>query len=306
MLVATRIEINNPSTGAGRIDMLGRSSTGLIAAALACALITAGGAQAADNATYPDWKGSWRRFAIPELGGQPSHDQTKPWGLGQEAPLTAEYRKIHEDSIADQANGGQGNFVGHAQCLPAGMPFMMVGAQPLEFVATPETTYVLVGGSDHYRRIYTDGRDWPADIGPTYSGYSIGRWTVQDAGGRYNTLEVETRGPFKGPRAYDATGLPLHFDNESIFIERIHLDRSDPNVLHNEMTVVDHALMRPWTVDKRYLRTRRPTWVEAYCLEGTALVFVGKDEYYVSGDGYLMPTRKDQAPPNLKYFKSRP
>ena len=284
--------------------MPGRSWILVAATALACALITAGVAQAAD-ATYPDWRGSWRRFAIPELGGQPSHDQTKPWGPGQEAPLTAEYQKVHSDSMADQAQGGQGNFVGHAQCLPAGMPFMMVGAQPLEFVPTAETTYVLVGGSDHYRRIYTDGRSWPLDIAPSYSGYSIGRWTEQDGNGLYHTLEVETRGPFKGPRAFDATGLPLAFDNQSIFIERIHLDRSNANVLQDEMTVIDHALTRPWTVNKRYLRTARPTWTEAYCLEGTALVFVGKEEYYVSGDGYLMPTRRDQSPPNLKYFGRR-
>jgi len=284
--------------------MVGRGSTILVAMALTAALITAGtGAQAADDAKYPDWRGSWRRFSIPELGGQPSHDQTKPWGPGQQTPLTKEYQKVHEDSMADQANGGQGNFVGHAQCLPAGMPFMMVGAQPLEFVPTLDTTYILVGGSDHHRRIFTDGRDWPKTAGPSYSGYSIGRWTDLDDSGRFSVLEVETRGPFKGPRAYDATGLPLHFDNQSIFKERIHLDASDPNILHDEMTVIDHALTRPWTVDKRYLRTRRPEWVEAYCLEGTALIFVGKEEYYLSGDGYLMPTRKDQAPPNLKYFK---
>jgi hypothetical protein len=286
--------------------MKGRCSTGMLAVALASALVIAmAGAQGAQDPKYPDWRGSWRRFAIPELGGQPSHDQTKPWGAGQEAPLTQEYQKIHADSMADQASGGQGNFVGHAQCLPAGMPFMMVGAQPLEFVPTPDTTYILVGGSDHYRRIYTDGRDWPIGGGPSYSGYSIGRWTDQDGNGRYDTLEIETRGPFKGPRAYDATGLPLHFDNQSIFIERLHLDKADPDVLHDEMTVIDHALRRPWSVDKRYLRTRRPVWTEAYCLEGTALIFVGKEEYYLSGDGYLMPTRRDQAPPNLKYFKRR-
>jgi hypothetical protein len=39
-------------------------------------------------------------------------------------------------------------------------------------------------------------------------------------------LDVETRGPFKGPRAYDASGLPLHFDNESLFKERIRRDRA--------------------------------------------------------------------------------
>jgi len=30
---------------------------------------------------------------------------------------------------------------------------------------------------------------------------------------------------------------------------------------------------------------------------------VGGENYYLSGDGMLMPARKDQAPPDLKYFK---
>ena len=46
-----------------------------------------------------------------------------------------------------------------------------------------------------------------------------------DGDGLYDLLEVETRGPFKGPRAYDASGLPLHFDNQSIFKERFHTER---------------------------------------------------------------------------------
>ena len=253
--------------------------------------MSAGAAPAADQALYPDWQGAWARFVVRGLGGQPSFDQTKPWGLGQEAPLTAEYRKILEDSIADQAQGGQGNFAEHAQCYPAGMPLMMVAFRPLEFVVTPQTTYILVGGSDHYRRIFTDGRDWPSDIMPSYSGYSIGRWT--NAGGGHNdTLEIETRG-FKGRRAYDATGLPLHFDNQSIIKERIHLDPSDQNLMHDETTVIDHALTRPWTVDKKYLRrpNPRPDWEEAYCVEGTALVTIGGEMYYLDGDGLLMPAR---------------
>jgi len=99
--------------------------------------------------------------------------------------------------------------------------------------------------------------------------------------------------------------LPLHFDEQSIFRERIRLDGSDPNLLHDEITVIDHALTRPWTVDKRYLRSPNPhpEWVEAYCTEGTALVFIGSEAYYVSGDGKLMPTKKDQPPPDLSYFK---
>jgi hypothetical protein len=29
---------------------------------------------------------------------------------------------------------------------------------------------------------------------------------------------------------------------------------------------------------------------------------VGKDDYFLSADGLLMPARKDQPPPDLKYF----
>ena len=52
-------------------------------------LIMSIGAQAADPALYPDLRGAWSRFVVRGLGGQPSFDQTKPWGLGQQAPLEA-------------------------------------------------------------------------------------------------------------------------------------------------------------------------------------------------------------------------
>jgi hypothetical protein len=253
---------------------------------------------AADEARYPDWAGQWERFVVRGLPGQPSFDQTKSWGFGQEAPLTPEYRKVLEDSIADQADGGLGNY--HTpRCLAAGMPLMMIAFRPLEFVITPATTYVLIGSDDHHRRIFTDGRDWPTDVEPTFAGYSIGRWIDEDGDGRFDVLEVETHGPFKGPRAYDASGLPLHFDNESLFKERIWRDKADPKILHDEITVIDHALTRPWTVDNP-----RPQWPEYYCGEYNAQVVLGKDNYFLSADGFLMPARKDQPAPDLRYFKT--
>jgi hypothetical protein len=30
---------------------------------------------------------------------------------------------------------------------------------------------------------------------------------------------------------------------------------------------------------------------------------IGKEGYYMSGDGMLMPVRKNQPPPDLRYFK---
>jgi hypothetical protein len=272
----------------------------IVVAALA---IPAGGAQAAEG-QYPDWRGAWARFVVRGLGGQPSFDQTKPWGFGQQAPLNAEYKKVLEDSLADQAKGGQGNFAGHAQCLPAGMPLMMIAFRPLEFVVTPDTTYVLVGGSDHYRRIFTDGRDWPKEIEPTYSGYSIGRWIDEDGDGRYDTLEIETR-YFRGPRAFESTGLPLDRDNKSVIKERIYKDKADPNALYDEITVFDHALTQPWTLKKKAVRdpNPRPVWDADVCSESNSLVRIGKEAYFLSADGYLMPMKKNQSPPDLRYFK---
>jgi hypothetical protein len=277
----------------------------LIAAlALAAALPAAtGGAQAADDAKYPDWSGQWTVILTPGLPGQRvKFDPTKPWGAGQQAPLTTEYRKVLQDSMADQAKGGIGNYPS-ATCRAGGMPRMMSAGQ-FEYVVTPETTYVLIGGEDHYRRIFTDGRDWPGAIDPSYQGYSIGKWIDEDGDGRYDELEVETRG-FKGPRAYDATGLPLHFDNQSIFKERFYGDKADAGVLHDKITVIDHALTRPWTVDKTYRRNSNPhpNWTEYYCAEGNNQVVLGKENYFLSADGLLMPARRDQAPPDLRYFK---
>jgi hypothetical protein len=280
------------------------SRTLFSAFALAGLVLSTADVQALDDATYPDWAGQWERFIVRGLPGQPSFDQTKPWGFGQQAPLTAEYQKVLEDSMADQARGGLGNYY-TPRCLAAGMPLMMIAFRPLEFIVTPKTTYILIGSDDHHRRIFTDGRDWPTEIEPTFSGYSIGRWIDEDGDGRYDVLEVETRGPFKGPRAYDASGLPLHFDNQSIFKERLRRDKHDSDIFHDEITVIDHALTRPWTVDKRYVRNPnpRPDWPEYYCGENNAQIAIGTENYFLGADGSLMPTRKDQPPPDLRYFK---
>jgi hypothetical protein len=263
-------------------------------------------ASADDGAKYPNWKGQWNLVVVPGLEGQAvKFDPTKPWGPGQEAPLTEEYKKVHEQSMADQAEGGLGNYPS-ATCHPSGMPRMISVPGEYEFVIQPETTYILIGTEDpSYRRIFTDGRPWPADVEPSYAGYSIGHWIDEGGTGTFNVLEVETRGPFKGPRAFDATGLPLAFDNESIFKERFYLDKTDLNIMHDMITVIDHALTRPWSADKTYRRNGKmyPNWLEAHCIEGNVHIVIGKENYYLSADGLLMPAKKNQAPPDLRYFK---
>jgi hypothetical protein len=183
------------------------------------------------------------------------------------------------------------------------MPRMMLAYEPVDVIVTPETTYI----RDYFnelRRIYTDGRAWPKDAEPAFAGYSIGQWTDADANGRFNTLEVETRG-FKGPRSFDASGIPLHEDNQTIVKERIYLDKANNDLLHDEVTTIDNALTHPWTVLKTYRRESNPMWFDYNCTEGNHHVRIGKENYYVSEDGALWPAKKGQAPPQMKYFDQK-
>jgi len=100
--------------------------------------------------------------------------------------------------------------------------------------------------------------------------------------------------------------MPLHSDNKSIIKERIKADPTNPNVLLNEITTIDNSLTRPWTVTKKYGRDPKetdPAWDEENCAEGNGHIEIRGQGYFFSGEGHLMPAKKDQAPPDLRYFK---
>ncbi len=157
--------------------------------------------------------------------------------------------------MKDQEDGGQGETPTFT-CLSPGMPRVMNAYEPFEIVVTPQSTHFLMDHIHDSRRILTDGRDWPADPDPSFAGYSIGRWVDEDGDGRFDTLVVETRA-LRGPRSYDSTGIPFHRDNQTIIKERIYLDPANKDTLYDEITVIDHALTRPWTNDQE-IRPRHP------------------------------------------------
>jgi hypothetical protein len=278
-----------------------------ISIAASVLLATIATASAFDQTKYPDLKGQWRRGpnAITEGVGQGRgnvFDPSKRWGPAQQPPLTPEYQARFEANLAEQAAGGQA--IGETYtCVSPGMPRVTNAYGQSEFVVTPGTTHILVENIRDSRRIFTDGRPWPARVEPTLLGYSIGQWIDTDGDGKFDLLEVETRA-FTGPRAFDASGIPLHDDNQTIVKERIYLDKSNANMLIFDITVIDNALTRPWSVRKTYRRDPdpQPLWVETVCGEGNNHVQIGKENYMVSGDGLLMPTKKGQRPPDLKYF----
>jgi hypothetical protein len=134
------------------------------------------------------------------------------------------------------------------------------------------------------RRIYTDGRDFPTDEDPSWLGYSIGKWIDEDGDGRYDALEVETRN-LKNPRTFDPSGLPVHKDGATVVKERFYLDKANPDILHDQITVDDHALTRPWTVVKTMRREKKPIWVRSICAEGNVHVNIGNRHYMLNGEG---------------------
>jgi len=267
----------------------------LAAIALTAGLMASASARILDESKFPDLKGQWDRVGVPN------------WTPAGTPPFTPEYQAVFEANRADMKNGGAGG-VPSQYCYPQGMPMMMNFYDPMEIVVTLDVTYILISHvNDSYRRVYTDGRGWPTEdeFVPTYAGYSIGKWIDEDGDGKLDVLEVETR-HLLNPRVYDASGLPFHTDGKTIVKERIYLDKADKNTLYDEITTIDHALTRPWTITKKYVRETKPNliWYFNDCAENNRHVFIGDDSYFVSEEGFLMPVKKGQKPPDLRYFKS--
>ncbi len=102
----------------------------------------------------------------------------------------------------------------------------------------------------------------------------------------YDVLAVETRF-LKLPRSYDISGIPFHSDGRTVIKERIYLDNTDPNALYDEITVLDHALTRPYS--KTQKATRNPRSVSS------TDVCSGKQYAYRHRERKLFPQRGRQA-----------
>jgi hypothetical protein len=273
--------------------MFFRSLSGAALAALFC--LTAAGARA-EEPKYPNWDGLWKRGSPVGVW-----DPTKPGGLGQQPPLTPEYQKVFE---ANLAKGRAGELYDIKNiCGPVGMPRVMIMYEPMEVVVKPKATYMLLESMSPIRRIYTDGREFPNEVdAPQFVGYSIGKWSDTDGDGVFDTLEVETR-YMRGPRLMESTGIPLHADNETVVKEKLYLDKSDPDILRNEITTIDHAFTRPWTVSRFYRREHNPNFQEYPCTEDNKWVTIGGELYLADPEGYLMPIQKGQKAPDPKYLQ---
>ena len=162
-----------------------------------------GSAQAFDDSEYPNFKGQWRRIPVPGVRGQISFDQHKDWGKGQGAPLTPEYQAIFEANLKIAGQGRQRRVARHLvpRLRHAAHDVWRRADRDRDHARPPPTScsnWIEHGRAHLHRRTRLAGGH-RADL----QGYSIGKWVDTDGDGRFDVLEVETRG-FKGPRRYEA------------------------------------------------------------------------------------------------------
>ncbi len=208
--------------------------------------------------------------------------------------MTEEGWRVVEEGQALQQTGHHGGDPTW-NCIPPGMPRVIVGVLLTEFIVRPNTTLIFQEYMMQVRRIYTDGRTWPEYIEPSFNGYSIGHWEDSDEDGVFDVLNIETRA-IGGKRSYGAIGLPL--SNDTIVHERIFLDPEDPNIIRNQVTTVDGYLTEPWAVVRSLHRDREPVWYDFTCQDDNRHIMVNDEFYTLNWDRtVVMPTRENQPPP---------
>jgi hypothetical protein len=125
----------------------------------------------------------------------------------------------------------------HTHCMPPNYPRAWAFPEFQKIIQAPGTLVVLHEFNASYRQIFFDGRGFPADMTPAWSGYSVAHWEG-------DTLVVESRG-FRDDNWLDITGNPL--TDAARVTERIR--RPNFGSLEIEITVNDpKAYKKPWTV----------------------------------------------------------
>jgi len=217
-----------------------RMRRALLAGGLLIAAVLAGGA-APLTALYadpsqPDLSGLW--VVTGSFNFAP--DQSIP-------ALQGEYKALY-DRRKTAFDAGQPIDDVTADCLPSGLPHLLVVPYPFELVQTPGRVTLLYEYDSVTRRIPL-GVPHPdlAKVAPTFYGDSVGRWEG-------DTLVVDTVN-IRPDTQVDYTGIP-HSDALRI-TER--LKRRDAVTLEDQITLTDpKAYAKPFTVTRLY--RLRPKW----------------------------------------------
>jgi hypothetical protein len=246
------------------------------AALLAMCAAASAGAQQPDRRSsetvvgVPDFSGIWERYTPPRDPNAPSARGAPAAGGGlgptfggAPPPLKPEYAAAYEADLKmrqEAERRGEPIPSASAQCLPEGMPGMMIALFPMEVLQTRGQITIVQEAFSQIRRIYI-GEDPPAieDAEPTFFGHSGARWEG-------DTLVVETVGIKESVRYRNAP----HSANMRI---RERMKMLDANRFENEVTVVDpEYLTGPWAWTWTYQRKPGYKMYEYVCEDNREFV----------------------------------
>ena len=184
----------------------------------------------------PDFSGIWERYTPPRDPNAPSSRATPGTGGGlgptfggAAPPLKPEFAAEYEADVRlrqEAERRGEPIPSPNAQCIPEGMPAMMIALFPMEVLQTSGQLTIVQEAFSQIRRIYI-GEDPPAieDAEPTFFGHSGARWEG-------DTLVVETVGIKDNVRYRNAP----HSASMRI-VERMRM--LDADRFENQITVID-------------------------------------------------------------------
>jgi hypothetical protein len=197
----------------------------------------------------PDWGGIW----FVQRGDPAVARANQPQMQGE---YLAQYQRWRDEVIANDGVERRTR----SNCGPPGLPRIMQMAQyPYEFLFTPGRVTINQEAWMQTRTVWMDGRVHPPLEEMTYSfnGHSIGHWEGE-------TLVIDTVG------ISDVTEIAeggVHSDQFHL-IERIHLSTDNPDILLNEMTMLDPvAFAVPYLATTTYRRDRHGVLIEFQCAE---------------------------------------
>jgi hypothetical protein len=197
-----------------------------------------------------DFSGVWDRYPLPtDQQRDPSTVLVPAPDPIPAPPLKPEFKSVWEaqQKVVREANARGAPIATHyTECIPDGMPAMMMAMFPMEVLMTPRQVTVIQEAYNQVRRIYFDDT-LPAveDAEPGFWGHSAGRWEGND-------FVVETVGIKDRVRFRDAPHSPDM---------RIHerMRRIDADHFENEVTVEDPAFLTvPWKW--KWVYQRRPDY----------------------------------------------
>ena len=145
-----------------------------------------------------------------------------------------------------------------ANCLPQGVPKVLLAPAPWRIVQTPGIIFFVHEAFNLWWQAFVDGREFAPhdDVAPTWHGYSTGAWDG-------DTLVVDTRG-FNGRVWLDQLGKP---STEALHVTT-RFRRKDFGHMDIQITIDDpKAYTKPWGTTVGVTLMPNTELMEFICLE---------------------------------------